>query len=190
MPRKRSATRSSSGELLVGRVPLAARALVQPLGERLGEAVGERLDDDRRVVVVLGLVPGGELVGAVDRRPRTRRCGRRSARRSRRGSGSAGRRRGRPAGGGSRSACRRPTTTSSPSALRRPEAVDAARAAAGRSATISSSTRQRVVVELARRRLVEDRRELALQVPGVEEELPVDVRHERRQLARRRRACR
>src|SRR5207248_8273536 len=33
----------------------------------------------------------------------------------------------------------------------------------------------RVVVELPRRRLVEDLRELALQLPGVEEELPVDV---------------
>ena len=36
----------------------------------------------------------------------------------------------------------------------------------------------RVVVELARSRVVEDPRKLALQVPGVEEELPVDVRHE------------
>ena len=35
------------GEVLVGRVPLAPCALVQPLGERLGEPVGERLDDDR-----------------------------------------------------------------------------------------------------------------------------------------------
>src|SRR6202008_475161 len=41
-------------EVLVGRVPLAAGASVEPLGERLREAVGERLDDDRAVVVVLG----------------------------------------------------------------------------------------------------------------------------------------
>ena len=38
--------------------------LVQLLGERLGEAVGERLDHDRVVVVVLGLEARGELVGA------------------------------------------------------------------------------------------------------------------------------
>ena len=44
---------SSLGELLVGRVPLAPRARVQPLRERLGEPVGERLDHDRAVVVVL-----------------------------------------------------------------------------------------------------------------------------------------
>ena len=37
----------------------------------------------------------------------------------------------------------------------------------------------RVVEELARRGLLEDRRELALQLPGVEEELPVDVLAER-----------
>ena len=63
-------------ELLAGRVPLAPRPLVELLGEGLGEPVGERLDHDRAVVVVLGLVARRELVGAVDRRPRTRRCGR------------------------------------------------------------------------------------------------------------------
>ena len=40
---------------------------------------------------------------------------------------------------------------------------------------ISSRSCVRVVVELARLRPLEDRRELALQLPGVEEELPVDV---------------
>ena len=60
---------------------------------------------------------------------------------------------------------------------------------------ISREERLRVVVELARRRVVEDRRELALQIPGVEEELPVDVRHElgerrARPRARRRTAAR
>ena len=53
-------------ELLVRRVPLAAGAPVQPLGERLGEAVGERLDDDRAVVVVLALEADCELIGTVD----------------------------------------------------------------------------------------------------------------------------
>ncbi len=37
---------------------------MQVLGERLGEPVGERLDHDRVVVVVLRLEAGGELVGA------------------------------------------------------------------------------------------------------------------------------
>ena len=49
---------------------------------------------------------------------------------------------------------------------------------------------ERVVVELARRRMVEDRRELPLQVPGVEEELPVDVRDELGELRLDRRAFR
>ena len=37
---------------------------MEVLGERLGEPVGERLDDDRAVVVVLGLEPACKLVGA------------------------------------------------------------------------------------------------------------------------------
>src|SRR5580765_384452 len=44
-------------------VPGAARDLVQVLRERLGETVGERLDHDRVVVVVLRGEAGGELVG-------------------------------------------------------------------------------------------------------------------------------
>ena len=39
----------------------------------------------------------------------------------------------------------------------------------------------RVVVELTGGRLVEDRGELPLQLPGVEEELPIDVLNERRE---------
>ena len=66
MPRKRSRSSSSLVELLVGRVPLAARAEVQPLGEGLGEPIGERLDDDRAVVVVLALELGCKLVCTVD----------------------------------------------------------------------------------------------------------------------------
>ena len=40
---------------------------VDVLGERLGEPVGQRLDHDRPVVVVLRLVARRELLGAVDR---------------------------------------------------------------------------------------------------------------------------
>jgi hypothetical protein len=43
-------------ERLVGVAPVAgAHALVQHLGEGLGEAVGERLEHERGVVVVVGL---------------------------------------------------------------------------------------------------------------------------------------
>src|SRR5262249_61493969 len=60
---------------------------------------------------------------------------------------------------------------------RGPEAVDAA----GTQEVVACDLAQhgqRIVVELARCRLVQDRRELALQIPRVEEELPVDERHE------------
>ena len=67
MPRNVSRDQLVGGQVLVGRVPLAAGTRVQPLRERLGEPVGERLHDDRAVVVVLVLVARGELVGAVDR---------------------------------------------------------------------------------------------------------------------------
>src|SRR2546428_523406 len=57
---------------------------------------------------------------------------------------------------------------------RRPEAVDAAR---GDELPVDDLVEQllRVVPELACGRLLEDRRKLPLQLPGVEEELPVDV---------------
>src|SRR5581483_1777233 len=45
-------------------VPLAPCDLVQVLGERLGQAVRERLRNDRAVVVVLGLEAGRELLEA------------------------------------------------------------------------------------------------------------------------------
>src|SRR5207253_12179 len=68
-----------------------------------------------------------------------------------------------------------------PLAARRPEAVDAP----GGERALAEDLLELllcVVVELARGRLLEDRRELALQLPGVEEELPVDVAHELRRL--------
>ena len=56
-----------AGELLAGRVPLAPRARVQPLGEGFGKPVGQRLDDDRGVVVVRGHMTCRDLIRAVDR---------------------------------------------------------------------------------------------------------------------------
>ena len=41
-------------EVLVRRVPLVARDLVEPLGKRLGKAIGKSADHDRAVVVQLG----------------------------------------------------------------------------------------------------------------------------------------
>jgi hypothetical protein len=63
---------------------------------------------------------------------------------------------------------------------RRPEAVDAAR---GQQPVADDLVEQleRVVVELARRGLLENRGKLSLQLPGVEEELPVDVLAQRLQ---------
>src|SRR6266540_2075316 len=56
---------------------------------------------------------------------------------------------------------------------RRPEAVDAARGEQPAGDDLAEQL-ERVVVEVPRRRLLENRRELPLQLPGVEEELPVD----------------
>ena len=47
--------------------PVDSRLLVEILRERLGEPIRERLDHDRRVVVVICLVPSSQLVRAVDR---------------------------------------------------------------------------------------------------------------------------
>ena len=44
--------------------PVAAGLLVQPFGKGLGQPVGQGLDHDRIVVVVLGLEAGGQFVGA------------------------------------------------------------------------------------------------------------------------------
>ena len=107
--------------------PVAARPLVQVLGERLGEPVGERLDHDRAVVVVLGLEARGELVGAVDRdRERAEVvAGRRDVVGEASGSGAS--RRSRPAGAGTGSASRPSSDDVVALGARRPEAVDAAR---------------------------------------------------------------
>ena len=50
--------------LLARLVPLAPGHLVEVLGESLREPVGERLDHDRAVVVVFGGIAVGQLVGA------------------------------------------------------------------------------------------------------------------------------
>src|SRR5206468_12100147 len=60
--------------------------------------------------------------------------------------------------------------------VRRPEAVDAPCGQRG-ALKDRAEERLRVVVELTRRRVLEDRRELALQVPRVEEELPRSEEH-------------
>ena len=71
IPERRPDAAEALGDELVLRsliarlVPPAPRNLVQVLGERLREAVGEGLRHDRAIVVVLGLEPGRELVEAV-----------------------------------------------------------------------------------------------------------------------------
>ena len=64
MPRYFSAIRSALLSVSSGGVApeLLAHLLVQPLGEGLGEAVGQRLDHDRGVVVVGVLEAVGDLV--------------------------------------------------------------------------------------------------------------------------------
>ena len=52
--------------------PLKPRALVQVRGKRLGEPIGQRLDDDAAVVVLLALEPLGKRIGAQPRRHRKR----------------------------------------------------------------------------------------------------------------------
>ena len=148
---------------------------VEPFGERLGEPVGDRLHRDRRVVVVRGLVPRRELVGAVDRdgERADRVVGRRDV------VGEAAVRTAVAVIGLLAQEAEAGAVDDDvvPFGMRGPEAVDAARAQR-RPLQDLAQERLRVVVDLACRRVVEDRRELALQIPGVEEELPVDVRDE------------
>ena len=68
MPRYFSAIRSSLLSCLGRAVAeVAPRLRVQILGKRLGQPIGERLDDDRGVVVVLRLEAADEIVDAVPR---------------------------------------------------------------------------------------------------------------------------
>ena len=63
MPRYFSSIRSSFDSALA-EAPVLARLRVQVLGERLGQPIGERLDDDRGVVVVRGFELLDERVDA------------------------------------------------------------------------------------------------------------------------------
>ena len=58
--------------LLVGRVPGPSHLLVQHLGQRFSQPVGQRLDHDRPVVVVILLVLAHDLIHAQSRRHRER----------------------------------------------------------------------------------------------------------------------
>ena len=192
MPRYFSAISSHAAERLVGRVApeLLAHALMQALGEGLGQPVGQRLDHDRRVVVVRALEALGHLVLAdaggdreaadiVGEPARARRdeIGERHvgaafaprellAQRVQHGH----RRRARLVG--IDTGCRRrrhwPARSRSPRSARNQ-----------RSATIRSSIACASSIEAARGRpvlgVVEDGGKLAGQLPGGEERRPVDV---------------
>ena len=158
----------------IGLVPLASRLQVQPLRERLCEPVSQRLDHDRPIVVVLGLVAGGQLVRAVDP------DGERAEMIIRRGD-EVGQRAVRPRVSPVRLLAEHREALAGRKhdvvalGLRGPEAVDAM-SAEQPVADDLVQLRDGVVVELPRRRLLENRRELPLQLPGMEEELPVDER--------------
>ena len=154
---------------------------MQILGARLCETVGERLDHDRAVVVVLGFEPAGELVAAETGGDRER-----ADVVTTRGDvvGEAA------VGPGVAVIRLLPQETEADLVAmdsvvildndivavgrRGPEAVDAPR---GEQPVADNLVEQllRVVVQLARSRLLEDRRVAPLELPRVEEELPVDV---------------
>ncbi len=163
--------------LVAPRVP---RDFVEVFREGLREPVGERLDHDRAVVVLLGLEPRRELVGAVDR------DGERSEVVAF-GSDVVGEAAVRPRV--SVGCLLAEEAEPGPAvekdivafAARRPEAEDALRAQARVAHDLVEQLRG-VVVELGCRGILQNRRELALQLPRVEEELPVDVVAEGREL--------
>src|SRR5581483_4303505 len=169
-------------ELLPGGVPGPPHLGVEVLGEGLGQPVGERLDDDRAVVVVLGLEPRGQLVGPVDAdREGADRIAAGRGGVARGASGLRGDVVGQAPVGAVVAVVELLPQEAEPGALveqdvvavrmRRPEPVDAARVQRALADDLVQGL-DRVVVELSRLRAVEDRRKLALQVPGVEEELP------------------
>ena len=164
-------------QLLVGQrflrcVPLATHLRVQPLCECLGESVGEGLDHDRAVVVVLLLVAPSDLVGAVDPDPES--ADRVAGRREVVGQAAV---RPRVAVVGLLAQEAEPCSLIQKNIVavgaRAPVAVHPA---ADQQAVTRDLAQQRlrVVIELASLRTLEDRGELPLQLPGVEEELPVD----------------
>ena len=103
MPRYFSAIRSSLRQpLAVAVAPVLPRLRVQVLGERLGQPIGQRLDHDRVVVVVVALRSGAPARRRRARGDRERadvvgHAASRAARRSRPATGSACRRRSLPA---------------------------------------------------------------------------------------------
>ncbi len=169
---KRSPRRSSGRQVLLGRVPLVASALVQPLGKRLREPVGERLGDDRAIVVVRGDNARRPRLGAVDgdrEGPERVAVGRDEVGKTAIGAAVA-------VGGLLTQEGEAGVTDDDVVALRarRPEPVDPAR----REAAVAHDLRELgecVVVQFARGRILEDRRVASLEIPGVDEELPVDV---------------
>ena len=178
MPRNRSACRSSTDRRRVRLVPVAAGPQVRVLGERLGQPVGQRLHHDRLVVVVLRLVPPGELLGAVDgdREPAEvirvggQVVGQAPVRAALRLDGLLPQHRQPQLAAGPGPS----TTMSSPSACagQNPYPPRAVSCSLGDDLV---QQRVRVVEQLAGLgELVQDRRVLALQLPGEEEELPVD----------------
>src|SRR5437763_1102298 len=172
IPERRPDAAEPLGDEVFGREPRAllvpgtARDLVEVLRERLREAVRERLGHDRLVVVVLGFEAGGELVGADPGGDRERTevvafgsevIGKAAVRPRVAVVGLLAEEAEPCVGGDDVVAAGRS----------RPETEDAAGA---QELLVDDPVEQplRVVIELRRRRLVEDLRKLALQLPAVE----------------------
>ena len=183
---------------------LSTRDAVQIRSERLGQPIGERLHENRVVVVVLALEAAHQIVDAeaCGHRERAKIVGHavRAARRD-----EVGQRQVRLTARHrlllsqqveSRQLARSIAIAIDDDvvllACRRPESVDAAR----RQQLLLDDPieeRLRVAVELARRgavlRVIENRREASLQLPRREEERPVDERHQRLERHRRQHAA-